>query len=243
MTYGTESDIACLKSVHESLKDPNNYLENWKFDNIEEGFICQFTGVECLHPNENRVSNLKLSNMGLKGEFPQGIRNCTSLTGLDFSLNSLSKTISDDISILVNFVLTLDPSSNDFPGSIPVSLSNCTYLNSLKLDQNQLAGQIPPEFASLTRLKTFSVSNYLLSGPVPNFKPSLIPEESFANNSALCGRPLKACTTSSKTNTAVIAGAAVGGVTLAALVVAVGSCLIYAPCFTQEKGKDPEGNS
>jgi Leucine-rich repeat (LRR) protein len=181
--------------------------------------------------------------MGLKGEFPRGIRNCTSLTGLDFSLNSLSKSIPNDISKLVAFVTTLDLSSNDFTGVIPLSLSNCTYLNSLKLDYNQLTGQIPPQFAQLTRLKMFSVSNNLLTGQVPNFGNAVsITEDSYANNSALCGGPLKSCTKSSKTNTAVIAGAAVGGVTLAALGVSVGLFFYVRRVSYRKKEDDPEGN-
>ncbi|CAK8542564.1 unnamed protein product [Lathyrus sativus] len=242
MTYGTESDILCLKSVRGALKDPNNYLQSWKFDNKTEGFICKFTGVECWHPDESRVLNLKLSNMGLKGEFPRGIQNCSSLTGLDLSLNSLSKTIPDDISTLVAYVVTLDLSSNDFTGEIPVSLTNCTYLNTLKLDQNQFTGQIPPQFASLTRIKVFSVANNLLSGPVPNFKEGIVSKDAYANNSALCGGPLDPCGGSSKTNTAVIAGAAVGGVTLAALAVGVGMLFYVRSLSRRKKEEDPEEN-
>lgn len=242
MSYGTESDISCLKRVKETLKDPNNYLQSWNFNNRTEGFICKFTGVECWHPDESRVLNLKLSNMGLKGEFPRGIQNCSSLTGLDLSLNSLSKSIPNDISSLVEYVVSLDLSSNDFTGEIPVSLSNCTYLNSLKLDQNQLTGQIPPQFASLTRIKTFSVSNNLLSGPVPNFREGIVTKDDYANNSALCGAPLVACSGSSKTNTAVIAGAAVGGVTLAALAVGVGMIFYVRSLSHRKKEEDPEEN-
>ncbi|KAI5428315.1 probably inactive leucine-rich repeat receptor-like protein kinase At5g48380 [Lathyrus oleraceus] len=242
MTYGTESDILCLKRVKETLKDPNNYLQSWNFDNRTEGFICKFTGVECWHPDESRVLNLKLSNMGLKGEFPRGIQNCSSLTGLDLSLNSLSKTIPDDISSLVGYVVTLDLSSNDFTGEIPVSLSNCTYLNTLRLDQNQFTGQIPLQFASLTRIKTFSVSNNLLSGQVPNFKEGIVTKDNYANNSALCGGPLDACSGSSKTNTAVIAGAAVGGITLAALAVGVAMLFYVRHLSHRKKEEDPEEN-
>ncbi|AES80456.1 putative protein kinase RLK-Pelle-LRR-Xa family [Medicago truncatula] len=243
ITYGTETDILCLKRVKESLKDPNNYLQNWDFNNKTEGSICKFTGVECWHPDENRVLNLKLSNMGLKGEFPRGIQNCSSLTGLDFSLNSLSKSIPADVSTLIGFVTTLDLSSNDFTGEIPVSLANCTYLNSIKLDQNQLTGQIPLEFGGLTRLKTFSVSNNLLSGQVPTFiKQGIVTADSFANNSGLCGAPLEACSKSSKTNTAVIAGAAVGGATLAALGVGVGLLFFVRSVSHRKKEEDPEGN-
>ncbi|GAU23939.1 hypothetical protein TSUD_181280 [Trifolium subterraneum] len=51
-----------------------------------------------------------------------------------------------------------------------------------------------------------------------------------------------ACTTSSKTNTAVIAGAAVGGVTLAALGVAVGLFFYVRRVSHRKKEEDPEGN-
>ncbi|KAJ1443607.1 Protein kinase-like domain superfamily [Sesbania bispinosa] len=214
ITYGTESDIFCLKSVKASLVDPYNYLQSWNFNNNTEGFICKFTGVECWHPDENRVLNLKLSNMALKGQFPRGIRNCSSLTGLDFSINRLSQAIPEDISTLITYVTSLDLSSNDFTGKIPVSLANITYLNTINLDQNQLTGQIPAQFAQLSRLKSFSVANNLLTGPVPN----------FANGQVF------------QSNSAVIAGAAVGGVTVSALGLGIG-LLFYVSMFEKSISK------
>ena len=62
MVCGTDSDIFCLKSVKRTLDDPYNYLQSWNFNNNTEGYICKFTGVECWHPDENKVLNLKLSN-------------------------------------------------------------------------------------------------------------------------------------------------------------------------------------
>ncbi|XP_028765447.1 probably inactive leucine-rich repeat receptor-like protein kinase At5g48380, partial [Neltuma alba] len=192
MVFGTATDIFCLKSIKDSLEDPYGYLKSsWDFNNITEGFICRFTGVECWHPDENRVLNLKLSNMALKGQFPRAIRNCSSLTGLDLSMNTLSGKIPADIDVLLPFVTTLDLSSNNFSGKIPNSVANCSYLNSLKLDQNQLSGRIPGELTFLTRLKTFTVTNNLLTGPVPNLPQ--VPAESYANNSGLCGGPLPPC--------------------------------------------------
>ncbi|TKY65313.1 inactive leucine-rich repeat receptor protein kinase [Spatholobus suberectus] len=244
MVCGTDSDIFCLKSVKGALEDPNNYLQSWSFNNKTEGFICKFTGVECWHPDENKVLNLKLSNMGLKGQFPRGIQNCSSLTGLDFSLNRLSKTIPADISTLLTFVTSLDLSSNDFTGDIPGSLANCTYLNSLRLDQNQLTGQIPANLSQLPRLKSFSVANNLLTGPVPMFsREGVANAESYANNLGLCGGPLEACQAkSSKSNTAVIAGAAVGGVTVAALGLGIAMFFYVRHISYRKKEEDPEGN-
>lgn len=243
MVCGTDSDIFCLRSVKEALKDPYNYLQSWDFNNKTEGYICKFTGVECWHPDENKVLNLKLSNMGLKGEFPRGVKNCSSMTGLDFSFNRLSSTIPADISTLLTFVTSIDLSSNDFSGEIPASLSNCTYLNTLRLDQNQLSGQIPANLSQLPRLKTFSVSNNFLTGQVPIFKAGVADAASYANNSGLCGGPLDACQPKSlKSNTAVIAGAAVGGVTVAALGLGIGMFFYVRRISYRKKEEDPEGN-
>ncbi|XP_047176315.1 probably inactive leucine-rich repeat receptor-like protein kinase At5g48380 [Vigna umbellata] len=243
MVCGTDSDISCLRSVKAAFEDPFKYLQSWDFSNRTEGSICKFTGVECWHPDENRVLNLKLSNMGLKGEFPRGIKNCSSMTGLDFSLNRLSNTIPADISTLLTYATTIDLSSNDFTGEIPASLSNCTYLNTLRLDQNQLSGQIPSNLSQLPRLKAFSVSNNLLTGPVPAFKAGVADAGSYANNSGLCGGPLDAChANSAKSNTAVIAGAAVGGVTVAALGLGIGMFFYVRRISYRKKEEDPEGN-
>ncbi|XP_054789573.1 probably inactive leucine-rich repeat receptor-like protein kinase At5g48380 [Prosopis cineraria] len=192
MTYGTVTDIFCLKSIKDSLEDPYGYLKSsWDFNNITEGFICRFTGVECWNSRENRVINLKLSNMGLKGQFPHGIQNYSGLSGLDLSMNKLSGKIPADIDVLLPYGVTLDISSNNFSGKIPKSVANCSYLNSLRLDRNRFSGQIPGELSKLGRLKTFTVTNNLLIGPVP--KLPQVPAESYANNSGLCGSPLPPC--------------------------------------------------
>ncbi|KAK7833227.1 putativeinactive leucine-rich repeat receptor-like protein kinase [Quercus suber] len=82
ISNGIQDDIDCLKSIKDSFEDPYNYLNSsWDFNNNTEGFICKFTGVECWDPNENRFLNLRLSYMGLRGQFPRGIENCKRLTG------------------------------------------------------------------------------------------------------------------------------------------------------------------
>ncbi|BFG42568.1 hypothetical protein CerSpe_288420 [Prunus speciosa] len=171
-SFGVESDINCLKSIKASLEDTLGYLNSsWDFSNNTEGFICNFLGIECWHLHESKVLNIKLSDLGLKGQFPRGVENCTSLTGLDLSSNQLSGPLPHDIDKILSFVTSLDLSYNRFSGLIPPQLSNCSYMNVLKLDNNQLSGNIPAEVNQLTRLKIFSV----------------------ANNPGLCGYPLKPC--------------------------------------------------
>ncbi|KAG5527788.1 hypothetical protein RHGRI_028660 [Rhododendron griersonianum] len=180
-SYGIESDINCLKSLKASLEDPFNYLSSWDFNNATEGFICKFIGIDCWHPEESKVLNIRLSDMELKGEFPHGLKNCSALTGLDLSSNKFYGTIPSDFSHILPYVTTLDLSSNNFSGEIPKDMANCTYLNVLKLDSNKLSGQIPLDLVSLSRLNSFSVANNLLSGPVPIFRFP-VQAENYANN-------------------------------------------------------------
>ncbi|CAI0459518.1 unnamed protein product [Linum tenue] len=217
-SHGVQSDIDCLRSIRESLQDPFNYLSaTWNFNNNTEGFICKFTGVDCWHPDENKVLNIHLSDMGLKGEFPRGLQNCTSITGLDLSSNELSGPIPDNIASIVTFITSLDLSGNKLTGSIPSNLSFCSYLNVLKLDHNQLTGQIPGEIGNLNRLRTFSVANNQLSGPVPIFRnaSNTINADSYANNPGLCGPPLERCLgVTKKSHSGAIIGGAIAGATV-----------------------------
>ncbi|XVF37491.1 hypothetical protein REPUB_Repub20aG0012900 [Reevesia pubescens] len=202
-----EEDIRCLKSIKDSLDDPYGYLSSWNFNNNTEGFICRFYGVECWHPDENRVLSIRLANMSLKGQFPRGIEKCRSLTGLDLSNNELSGPIPSNISRIFPYGTFLDLSSNRFSGNIPKQISNCSHLNTLKLDNNQLTGLIPPELAQLNRIETFSVANNQLTGLIPpelaQLNRSVVPllissfpfnnKSCYAGNPGLCGFPLEPC--------------------------------------------------
>ncbi|XP_034924105.1 probably inactive leucine-rich repeat receptor-like protein kinase At5g48380 [Populus alba] len=208
VTSATDTDVYCLKSIKDFMIDPYGYFNTtWDFNNNTEGFICRFRGVECWHPDENRVLNLALSNMGLKGQFPPGIENCTSLIGLDLSRNELQGPIPSDIYKRLPYITYLDLSYNSFSGEIPSSIANLSLLNVLKLDHNQLKGNIPPQIGLLPRLRNFSVADNLLSGPVPEFVNanstcgvfcpiggfSSSINVNYANNPGLCGGPLDPC--------------------------------------------------
>ncbi|XP_050258334.1 probably inactive leucine-rich repeat receptor-like protein kinase At5g48380 [Quercus robur] len=193
LSNGGDSDISCLKSIKESLKDPfNRFKSSWNFSEIGEGFYCGFNGVDCL-PGEYKVQSIRLYNKSLKGQFPQGIENCKDLIVLNLSFNKLSGAIPSDISTRLPYLTSLDLSRNNFSGEIPTDIANCTYLNSLKLDHNRLTGQIPQQLGQLTRIKNFTVANNFLSGPVPNFTDPNVTKESYVNNSGLCGGPLEPC--------------------------------------------------
>lgn len=97
----TADDVICLKNLKAEISDPNGYLSSWTFTNSTPGSICQYNGIECWNNNENRVLNLRLTNMGLKGHFPSQLKLCASLTGLDLSRNSFTGSIPGNISGMV----------------------------------------------------------------------------------------------------------------------------------------------
>ncbi|KAJ1262920.1 hypothetical protein BS78_09G145500 [Paspalum vaginatum] len=240
--FSSDQDVQCLRDVKASVTDPNGILNSsWIFDNSTAGFICKFTGVDCWHPDENRVLTLRLSNLGLRGPFPRGLENCTSMTGLDLSSNSFTGAIPSDIAQQVPFLTSLDLSYNAFSGEIPVLMYNMTYLNTLSLQHNQLSGQIPGQFSTLARLQSFSVADNQLSGTIPSSLQHFSPA-SFAGNQGLCGPPLGDCQASAKSkSTAAIIGAIVGVV----LVVIIGAivaffCLRRSPA--KKKAKDEDDN-
>ncbi|GJS89457.1 probably inactive leucine-rich repeat receptor-like protein kinase [Tanacetum coccineum] len=188
-----ESDISCLRSIKEHLEDPLQMLSTWKFDYISEGSVCGFTGVKCWNGQQNRVLSIQLANMRLKGPFPMGIRNCTSMQELDLSGNYLSGSIPSNLADDLPYIVSLDFSNNNLSGSIPSSFANWRFINVLRLDNNYLTGQIPQELLKLPRLRKFSVANNRLSGPLPILSDATFPAESYANNLGLCGDPLDPC--------------------------------------------------
>ncbi|KAK4483006.1 hypothetical protein RD792_010182 [Penstemon davidsonii] len=190
--------------------------------------MCMFTGVECWSHDENEVLNIRLVDMGLRGEFPLGLSGCSSLTGLDLSSNNISGNIPNNISKLVGQLTSLDLSNNKLSGEIPEDIANCTYLNILKLDNNRLTGQIPYQIGHLSRLRTFTVKSNQLSGPVPRFTDfTVFNTDSYANNPGLCGDPLPRCRDHHLKKALAIDGDADGGIIAAALGYVVGVFLFF----------------
>ncbi|KAJ4838218.1 hypothetical protein Tsubulata_042651, partial [Turnera subulata] len=81
---------------------------------------------------------------------------------------------------------------NTLTGGIPTTLGNIRVLETLDLSHNSLSREIPPNFGELYSLSVLDLSNNNLTGPIPtSHQFDTFQVESFANNSGLCGSPIK----------------------------------------------------
>ncbi|KAG6432549.1 hypothetical protein SASPL_104129 [Salvia splendens] len=109
---------------------------------------------------------LVLSNTNLTGVIPSSVGNCSSLINLDLSVNSLTKSIPQEIGKLA-FLQQLSLDSNFLDGQIPKEIGNCSNLHLLELFDNRLYGNIPKEIGQLTVLEVFRAGGSLIDGEIP----------------------------------------------------------------------------
>ncbi|KAG5629257.1 hypothetical protein H5410_000974 [Solanum commersonii] len=110
-------------------------------------------------------------------------------TSMDMSSNNLSGDIPISVTRLAG-LRSFNLSKNNLIGRIPNDIGDMKVLESVDLSENQLYGQIPQSFSSLTTLSYLNLSDNNLSGMIPlstqlqTFDPT-----SFQGNK-LCGLPL-----------------------------------------------------
>ncbi|KAL8549204.1 hypothetical protein ACS0TY_008161 [Phlomoides rotata] len=77
---------------------------------------------------------------------------------------------------------------------LPLSLSNASSLESLKMQKNHFTGKIPNGFLMFRNLKELDLSDNSLHGEIPHGKPLVdFPRASYSGNKGLCGIPLELC--------------------------------------------------
>ena len=113
-----------------------------------------------------RVTELDLSENGLRGTIPPALGSLVYLETLTLAYNQLSGSIPPQLGNLTNLDF-LSLWANKLRGTIPPELGNLTNLTWLDLEDNRLTGSIPPELGNLMNLEWLYLTNNQLSGPIP----------------------------------------------------------------------------
>ncbi|XP_058111840.1 receptor-like protein 7 [Magnolia sinica] len=168
---------------------PSNMFQSWKAMMEEDKSQSKFLG-RIVTSTQNTVYYQDTVTVMIKGLERELTKILTIFTAVDLSNNYFQGDIPASLGILKSLRL-LNMSRNGFTGQIPTSLENLTVLESLDLSQNYISGEIPWQLTKLTFLSVLNLSQNHLVGSIPQIKQFFtFTNESFQENSGLCGPPL-----------------------------------------------------
>ncbi|MED6184596.1 hypothetical protein PIB30_048927 [Stylosanthes scabra] len=121
-------------------------------------------------PEVSNLSSLEVINLGynsLSGEIPVSLLNISSLRHFSAGYNNFNGTLPNELCHQVPQLQYLLLDFNQFEGTIPASIGNCTSLVLLSLSNNFFTGPIPMEIGNLGKFEHLAVGFNNLSGPIP----------------------------------------------------------------------------
>ncbi|KAH1259644.1 hypothetical protein AAZX31_03G241600 [Glycine max] len=158
------NDAAAVRFLFQNMNSPPQL--GWP-PNGDDPCGQSWKGITC---SGNRVTEIKLSNLGLTGSVPYGLQVLTSLNDLDMSSNRLGGSIPYQ---LPPYLQRLNLAYNNITGTVPYSISNLTALTDLNLGHNQLQQGLGVDFHNLSTLSTLDLSFNSLTGDLPQTMSSL----------------------------------------------------------------------
>lgn len=158
-------DAAALRTMYTSLNSQPQ-LTGWSA-NGDDPCGQSWKGVTC---SGQRVTEIKLSGLGLSGSYGYQLGSLTSTTVLDLSNNNLAGGIPYG---LPPNLTRLNLGGNNFNGDIPYSVYTTTSLVYLNVSHNQLQNQLGDNFGKLTSLSTLDLSFNSIAGNLPESFSSL----------------------------------------------------------------------
>ncbi|CAF2155158.1 BnaA01g29460D [Brassica napus] len=165
------SDTSALNYMFSAMNSPGQ-LSQWTSSSGGDPCGQNWKGVTC---SDSRVTQIKLSGLGLSGSLGSALDKLTSVTEFDLSNNNLGGDLPYQLPPNLE---RLNLASNQFTGSAPYSVSQMTPLKYLNLAHNQLK-QLSIDFTKLTSLSILDLSSNTLTGSLPNSMSSLTSAKSI----------------------------------------------------------------
>ncbi|XWS18751.1 hypothetical protein CRYUN_Cryun32bG0071800 [Craigia yunnanensis] len=175
-----QEDASALGVMFSSLNSPQQ-LTGWTANN---GDPCgqSWKGVSC---SGQRVTEIKLSSLGLTGSMGYSLQILTSLKELDMSHNNL---VGDIPYTIPQNLQRLNLAYNQFTGSVPYSINQMLSLQYLNLGHNRLQNQLIDMFGPLSSLSTLDLSFNALTGDLPeSFKNLTSMNSMYLQNNQFTG--------------------------------------------------------
>ncbi len=161
-TNDLSTDKAALQALYNATGGDNwSNISGWDFTG---DVTSAWQGVTV---ENDRVTELDLTNSNLTNSIPAEIGDLTALTELKLGSNNLTGNIPTEIGNLTNLEI-LELWSNDLRGPIPTEIGNLTAIVRLQLSDNELSGTIPAEIGNLTQALTINLRYNNLSGRIPS---------------------------------------------------------------------------
>lgn len=159
------SDASALNGMYTSMNSPSQ-LTGWT---ASGGNPCgqSWKGVSC---SGSRVTQIKISGLGLTGVLGWQLLSLTSLTDFDVSNNNFGGGVPYN---LPPNLQRLNLASCNFSGQIPYSISQMKPLEHLDLSHNQFNGELNLDFTQLSSLSTMDLSFNSLTGNLSSSFSSL----------------------------------------------------------------------
>ncbi|XP_010536408.1 PREDICTED: receptor protein kinase CLAVATA1-like [Tarenaya hassleriana] len=160
------TDMDVLLKLKSSMIGPNcSGLHDWK-PSSSPAAHCSFSGVSC--DSDGRVVSLNVSFTPLFGTIPPEIGMLNRLVNLTLSANNFTGGLPVEMKNLTSLKF-LNVSNNgnltgDFPGEIVTAM---TELEVLDAYNNAFTGKLPPEVSGLKKLKYLYLGGNFFEGDIP----------------------------------------------------------------------------
>jgi hypothetical protein len=164
-TVDSSDSVAVTEHFALTVLMENSGQAQWPLNTwVSSDPLCTWERIDC---QDQKVSGLNLTKLGLQGTITPHLSLLSSLKTLDLSTNSFTGTIPNSI-IYLSALEDLNLGTNALEGELPSEIGLATSLKSLDVSGNNFGGKIPSEISGLVNLETLNLqSNQNMGGYIP----------------------------------------------------------------------------